>query len=316
MIRRVDNQNGMALILTLLILTLLVVTGLELNRAVRVEATLAGNFRDLTQAAHIARAGTEVARVLLKLDDPTYDSLEENWGQFQILAQKSTQLFPEGNFTGRIVDEDSKFSVNGLMDPYGNVNLKKKGQLERLFTFLGKDPEIIPAVLDWLDTDDVARVGGAERDYYSRLKPPYTSKNGPLDSLGEILWIKGIEPPFFYGTREKEGLRDYITVYSDHRININTASLPVLMSLSPGVDQAMAQAVIARRLKKAFRKSEELRLVAGWELIYAQISSEIAVRSNYFSIEVTGTYRDARAEVQAVVKREGKRTRIIYWRSG
>ena len=116
---RCRNQKGVALILTLLILTLLVVTGLELNRAVRVEATLAGNFRDLTQAAHIAQAGIEIARVLLQEDNPVYDSLDENWGQLEILAQRSSDLFPEGYFSGRVIDENSKFNMNGLMDSYG-----------------------------------------------------------------------------------------------------------------------------------------------------------------------------------------------------
>ncbi|MCX5918054.1 MAG: hypothetical protein NTX30_15415, partial [Deltaproteobacteria bacterium] len=54
---KIRDQRGVALVLTLLILTLLVVTGLEMNRAIRVEATLAENFRDLTQASYIAQSG-------------------------------------------------------------------------------------------------------------------------------------------------------------------------------------------------------------------------------------------------------------------
>ena len=90
------GQKGMALVLTLLILTLLVVTGLELNRAIRVEASLAGNFRDLTQASYIAKSGIEMARGLIQEDDPSYDGLNEQWAHFESLSPLSAQLFTEG----------------------------------------------------------------------------------------------------------------------------------------------------------------------------------------------------------------------------
>jgi general secretion pathway protein K len=310
------GQRGVALVLTLLILTLLVVTGLEFNRAIRVEASLAGNYRDLTQASYIAQSGVEIARALIQDDDPAYDSLDERWAQFAVFAYLSHRLFTDGSFTGQIVDESSKFNPNGLIDPYGNVDPKKKNQLERLLELLGHDPEVMDAILDWLDPDDQRRPMGAEREYYLALKRPYPPKNGPLDSLGEMLLIKGIDSSIFFGTDEREGLRNYLTVYSEGKININTASVPVLLSLSPKVDQTMAQAVLDSRREKPFRTTEDLRSIPGWESVYPQISSEITVRSNYFSLEVQGNYHDARAIVQTVIKREGKRTKVLFWKAG
>jgi general secretion pathway protein K len=314
--KEMKRQRGVALVLTLLILTILVVTGLELNRAMRVEASLAGNFRDLTQASYIAQSGVEIARSLIQEDDPAYDAADERWAHFELLAHLSQQLFPEGYFTGRIVDESGKFNPNGLITSYGNVDPKKRDQIERLLILLRHDPTVVDAVLDWLDPDEMRRTLGAEREHYTLLKPPYAPKNGPLDSLGEMLLIKGITPSIFYGTEEKEGLRDYLTVYSEGKININTASLAVLMSLSPKVDQMMAQAVVDYRKLKPFRKPEDLRTIPGWDAVYPAISSEIAVYSNYFSLEMTGFYRDARALVRAVIKREGRQTRILFWKAG
>jgi general secretion pathway protein K len=314
--KKQKGERGVALVLTLLILTLLVVAGLELNRAMRVEASLAGNFRDLTQASYVAQSGVEIARALIQEDDPSYDGPDERWTQFEILAYLSHQLFPEGYFTGQIVDESAKFNPNGLIDAYGNVDSKKKIQLERLLTLLRHEPEVIDAILDWLDPDDQRRPFGAEREYYTALKAPYTPKNGPFDSLEEMLLIKGFVSSIFYGTDVREGLGKYLTVYSEGKININTASLPVLMSLSPKVDQAMAQRVLDYRREKPFRRLEDLRSIPGWEAVYPQISSEITIRSDYFSLEVRGVYHDARALVQTVVKREGRQTRILFWRAG
>jgi general secretion pathway protein K len=315
-LRRVKDQRGVALVLTLLILTLLVVTGLEMNRAVRVEATLAENFRDLTQASYVAQSGVEIARALIQDDDPAYDGPDERWAHFEHLSILSSRLFPEGYFTGRILDENARFNPNGILDPYGNLNLKKKEQMERLLNLLGHSADWMDALLDWLDRDDQPRTRGAEKEFYLTRKKPHLPKNGPMDSLDELLLIRGVEPSFLYGGEGKEGLMNYLTVQSDGRININTAGPVILMSLSPKIDQAMAQAVLVHRLAKPFQKPEDLRSVPGWDAVYPLISSEITVGSNFFRVEILGSYREARADVQAVIRREGKRTRVLSWKAG
>ena len=148
------------------------------------------------------------------------------------------------------------------------------------------------------------------------LKKPYPSKNGPLDSLEELLLVKGVDREILYGKEGREGVINYLTVHSDGRVNINTASLPVLISLSPKVDQAMAQAVLTYRKEKPFLKTEDLRSIPGWDPVYPQISSEITVRTNYFSMEVVGNYREARAVVQTVVRRDGRATKVLFWKAG
>ncbi len=318
MIKLVDrnNQRGVALIITLLILTILIVVGLEINRSIRVEASLAGNFRDLTQAGYIAKSGVEIARALLQEDDQAYDALNERWAQLEILSLFSAQLFPEGYFAGKISDENAKFNPNFLIDAYGMVNLKKRNQLERLITLLGHDPKLMDAILDWLDPDDQKRPMGAEKEYYEIEKKIKGPANGPLANLPEITLIKGMDQKIFYGSEEKEGLGKYLTIYSDGKININTAPLLVLMSLSPKIDQALAKTLIEYRQEKPFKKLEDLRSVPGWEEIYAEVSSEITVRSNYFAVNVLGHFREARAIIQAVIKREGKKTKILLWQEG
>ncbi len=310
------EQRGIALILTLLILTILISVGLELNRSLRVEASLAGNFRDLTQAGYIAKSGIEIARAILQEDDQNYDAPNERWAQFELLSISSSQLFAEGYFEGKIRDESAKFNPNFLVDSYGMINLKKRGQLERLITILGYDAQIVDAILDWLDPDEQRRPRGGERDYYEGEKKIKGPANGPLAALAEMLLIKGVDQKTFYGAEEREGLGKYLTIYSEGRININTAPLPVLMSLSPKIDQALAQTLIEYRQEKPFKKLEDLRNVPGWDEIYAEIVSEITVRSNYFSVSILSHFREAQGLIQAVIKREGKRTKILYWQEG
>ncbi|HVA47155.1 MAG TPA: hypothetical protein VNH11_12375 [Pirellulales bacterium] len=61
----------------------------------------------------------------------------------------------------------------------------------------GMTIDIADAILDWLDPDDVPRTYGAERDYYSSYN--YAPKNGPFESVEELLLVKGVTPQLLYG---------------------------------------------------------------------------------------------------------------------
>ena len=59
--------------------------------------------------------------------------------------------------------------------------------------------EIVNSILDWIDSDEEARVGGAESIYYEGLEVPYACRNAPLESIEELLQIQGVTPTLFYG---------------------------------------------------------------------------------------------------------------------
>jgi hypothetical protein len=59
---------------------------------------------------------------------------------------------------------------------------------------------VADAILDWLDPDDEPRELGAEVDYYSGLTPPYGAKNGPVDTVEELLLVRGVTPQLLFGS--------------------------------------------------------------------------------------------------------------------
>lgn len=63
----------------------------------------------------------------------------------------------------------------------------------------GMTHELADAILDWLDEDELPRKYGAESEYYQRLDQRYRSKNGPLDTLDELLLVRGVTPELLYG---------------------------------------------------------------------------------------------------------------------
>ena len=69
--------------------------------------------------------------------------------------------------------------------------------------------DVANAILDWIDPTDPSRTNGAKDSYYMGLNPPYHCKNGPLDSLDEMLLIKGVTPQLLFGTdKNRNGVAD------------------------------------------------------------------------------------------------------------
>ncbi len=97
-----------------------------------------------------------------------------------------------------------------------NLNAATETEITRLFTPLLLDlrienpDEIVACLLDWLDEDNDPRPGGAEADdYYTLLEPGYYPKNGPLDTIDELLLVKGFSAAVLYGEdTNRNGLLD------------------------------------------------------------------------------------------------------------
>ena len=116
--------------------------------------------------------------------------------------------------------------------------------------------ELISSISDWIDEDNDAREAGAEtEDYYETLENPYEAKNGALDTVEELNLIKGFHPQHEPDPDRPEEAQDYVsiggfadllTVYGDGRVNVNSASPRVLMTL-PGMTHLVAQDIIAER---------------------------------------------------------------------
>ncbi|MFQ5491114.1 MAG: general secretion pathway protein GspK [Phycisphaerae bacterium] len=92
-----------------------------------------------------------------------------------------------------ITDESAKLNINTATGP----------QLRRLIAQIAtKDmvvDQLVDALLDWRDADDTVRESGAEAPYYAGLKTPYRPKNGPFDTVEELLLVRGFNGRVLYG---------------------------------------------------------------------------------------------------------------------
>ena len=315
----IKNEKGVALVLVLVVIALLVSLVVDFTYTMQVDVTLAANQRDEVKALYAARSGVELARLTLQEDDPAYDARDEAWA---LLDEHPGYLSEddEGRFKGTIEDEASKFPINSIIDQ-GEVVPARLDQLERLFVLLDIDPELIYAIVDWLDENHDEGPGGAEDAYYAELSPPYPCKDGPLSSLEELLLVKGMTEEVFYGTQEKKGLIHYLTIYSseDGKININTASPEVLQSLSDQIDEDMAQAIVDYLREEPYKegnlKDHIKFLVEINEDECDNLQNNLCVvKSSTFSIRVEGQVRGIKKGIYTVVKRQGETVESIFWR--
>ena len=279
------RERGMALIVVLLIISLLAAMTVDFSYASRVDLTLAGLDRDTMRARTLARSGYQFAKALLVDDQNSYDGPDDLWARTDVLMMAQAFLAEGEGLNVRIIDENSKFNLNSLVTDRGRVNTRAYEQFERLLDVLGLDSSLAASLVDWIDPDSDVTAGGAEDNYYrSRQR---VCKNAPIDSLRELVLIKGYTPSVIWGDESRKGLLPFVTIHSDNRININTAGKIVLQSLDDEITEDLAKAIISYRNSTTFENNNDLKEVSGVDAkLFARILSRITVSSHFFSQEI------------------------------
>jgi general secretion pathway protein K len=301
---KTDNQRGVALLATLMSIALMTVLVIDFTYSVSAAYRSAANQMNELRADYLARSGVQVGLALLAQDARTdaetnqpFDSLQDVW------AMPFPPVPVEGGSAGvSIIDETGKMNINLLVDQNtGVVNQVVLQQLSRLFALVEVPPEIIPAIVDWLDRDSVTSEGGAESDYYLGLIPPYQPRNGPMPTLGDLKMVRGVNEASF------ARLRRVLTTQPVGRPNINTAPAEVLMALSPELanDPSIVKTLLAAREVKPLRSITDLTEIRGVSSIGAKLSGLFTTKSDYFTVTGLGAFAGARKIVYASVRRNG-----------
>jgi type II secretory pathway component PulK len=263
---------------------------------------------------------------LLVTSKQPYVSLRDEWAHAEILSLKSQTLFPDGYFVVNMEDEEGKIPLHRLVTSDGTYNNDIRDVLVRLLTLpeFGFDErkagDIADAIKDWIDVDsDITAPGGAETSYYATLNPPYAAKNLPLDCIEELLMIKGITKDLFTGTKERPGLSQFVTIYGDGFININTAPKLVLRALSPPPNISPAAADSMDEYRRT--PGNDLASLTWYQRVQGLAGvtikpALIATKSNYFKILSSGKLGNMDRRIVGVVKKTAgsKPFQIISWR--
>lgn len=246
----------------------------------------------------MADLALEAVKEIFKNDDPNVDYYGEYW------SQHITVPIENGSVTVTIVDQERYLNPNYLVDKTDKINKKYLSIFQRLFFLLNINENILYNIIDWIDKNQFSN-GGVE------IYTDYPAKNGKIDTLEELRLINGIDQQIFNGIVEngefKPGLRSLLSPYSDGKVNVNTASKWVLMSLDQDIDEALADAIIAYRKNRPFKNLNDLNLVDGvtGDIIH-RISTVADVKSKNFIINMDIKLGDREYKLIFLVERNGK----------
>jgi type II secretory pathway component PulK len=308
-----EIRGAFVLLAVLLVVSLLALAAYQYAEMMAAEYKAANSIVRAGQARAAAASGVYYAAALLSDKDSFTGALGgnpyDNAGSFQgitlgdgesdrsqakfsVVAPFSPDESPSdaSSFRYGVTDESAKINPNALMqvDPTGKV------LHDTLMKLPNMTEDVADAIVDWIDPDDEPRANGAENSYYMGLSPGYRCKNGPLDTVEELLYVRGVTPDLLFGTdRNRNGAPDpgegedgsgipgdrgwsaYLTVYSREqnvdstgspRIYINdtdTATLYQKLTAAFSGDTSLADFIMAYRMLGAYTPTPPAPTQAG-----------------------------------------------------
>lgn len=271
------KREGVALVLVLVVTALLSLLVIEFAYIMRADARVFDYRQADRKAYYLARGGVSLATHVIRMDSPLVDSLNDIWAaEFPPVEEK------HGTINIRISDEDGKINVNRLVNEGGETDAVISGMLGRLLEITASD-----ATVDSVADELLAREGCS---FFTKR---------------EILDIPGAE-----------GVFEHSTIYTDGRININTASETVLEALAESIDPVLAREIVSYRDASPFGSLSQLARVPGVsEEVMREISALAKVSSDVFTIEVSVDSNGRVKNIVSVVRRVGGDISVLYWRA-
>ena len=332
------ENKGSALIMVLWVVGILSLLVSAFAFDARIEARITSHYRKRRKAEYLAKSGIDVAELLMnkgrEMKNKRSEEIEES--QWNEPAQRLSEGLAVRGFKHKL--GDGEIVIDIVPEPaLRNVNLFKQEDWEGVLEVGGipEDvwPVLIDSALDWIDRDSRERMDGAETEnYYSRLEPSYKARNGPLDTVGELLLVRGFTPgiinggvlggePGEEGGTTVSGIGDLLTTYGDGKVNINAASQRVLMTL-PDVDEVVAGAIIEEREGWVDEEGEkeDSSFVSVADLfqripdLNPSLRRYVTTSSGIYRITSIGNVGGVRRRIWTVVRHQGARLKYLRWK--
>lgn len=230
-------ERGLALVIVLWIIALLAVLAGVFSSGMRVETHLARNQVEGARVRHLAEAGIYHGLLeLYRMIGKAPQAWHANGTVYEVsIAEMPVRI--------ALFDESGKIDLNAA-PPELLESLLKSMDVEDQ-----DSARLVDAILDWRDKDNLRRLNGAEDKDYQRAGLPHEAKDGPFQSVPELLLVLGMSSNLY------RQLEPALTVYSG-RAQVNSAVAPreVLLAM-PGMDTARVDSVLEARSQSASEDS-------------------------------------------------------------
>ena len=232
MIRPVAAQRGVALIVALLVVALAaVLIGGLLDRGELALARTRNQLRENQAQAYALGLEAYAAKVLMQSLGRGADTADSPWA----VPLPPTPV-PGGTISAQMSDLDGRFNLNNLDAACSMPGVDWKQKFGALLTALKLDPKLTDDVAAWMAT--VAPASAAGDAFYLGQDPPYRAAHRDFIHVSELRLIRGVDGDVYAALAPHVAALPSCTT-----ININTASVPVLMTLLPSMSAEMAQPI-------------------------------------------------------------------------
>ncbi len=305
-----SKQRGIAALTAMLVVVLATVLAVELLWSLTLDLRRTETLLTQEQAVQVAYGMESLAQQVLEQDyedAPEADTADELW------AQVFDFPIDGGTVRGTLADLQGRFDLNHLLSTSGEKNAQAIEQFRRLVQFASRDLEqelqanpdnVVEAVLDWLDPDQLPELGGAEDDIYTSKIPPYRTGNFWFTSTSELLAIHEISPELYENLAPWVAALPPLSNATTRHININTAPLEVLLSLDP--DQENERLITDRLANLPFESIEEFQdefMGTGSDALPSEIGPHLGITSQYFRAHVTVSIGTTRLAMYSLLER-------------
>jgi DNA uptake protein ComE-like DNA-binding protein len=282
------RQQASILVGLLWCLALLSVIVIGVLHTARMDLLVVKNYGDRMQAHYLALAGIEKAKALLYHDAQDRSRSQKNHsGSFYDDVQQFREV-PLGRGVFSVVrrsraDEGGGI-IFGISDEESRLNLNTASTNE-LASLQNMTPDVATAIVNWRGGNSAT--GAAEAQYYGGLQPPYQPRNGPFQTVRELLMVRGVTSQLFLGRDVHQngllapdvgkdsagsvesqdlGWAGILTVDStvqnlnaagEDRVNIQTADQTSLTAVR-GITPQIARAIVAYRGQHRFESIADL----------------------------------------------------------
>ena len=193
-----------------------------------------------------------------------------------------------GTIEGRITDLQARFNLNNLA-PRGvkspaNVTLAKV-----LFTQAGVPVNLVDALADAIDRDELTDDGQSERQRYGRVL-----RNAPLVRFADLLDVPGFTDVFVRNLAAA-----MIVLPEASPINANTASRALIATAFPAASADAIDKALLRRAQQPFSTGGDLATL----LQQPTLEGVFSANSQYFAVEAVIRFERAAHRVQLQIAR-------------
>ncbi len=300
------KQQGAAIIVALFVVALVATASIAILTRLQQDTRRAELFLNSNQAYLYAQGS-----ILWAADQLLNNNKEQKTDHLidKIPLRSPSKKINNAIIESTIYDAQGFFNLNNLADTNYQTSFKR---LIKTIMPAMKDQDIqnlISATVDWISASNQANF---YQNNYAKLIPSYRAPHRLMSSMSELRLVSGMTPVLF-----NKLLPHIIALPSTTPININTATPPVLMSLSPSLTIESAQTIIAAIKKSPYPTVQKFM---NFDVVKnnAFNADNLTVTSTYFLVKTQVSIGDQIFILYTLMQRETKNSQptiSILWQS-